>query len=73
MNTPRKLIGDYLIEEHLVTLDQLDKALEIQSQSLHGGHMPLIGATLVKMGVLNEQDLAFALAHQEREDMRIKS
>lgn len=73
MNTPRKLIGDYLIEEHLVTLDQLDKALEIQSRSLNGGHMPPIGATLVKMGVLNEQDLAFALAHQEREDMRIKS
>jgi hypothetical protein len=72
MNTPKKLIGEYLIAAHLVTPDQLDRALKIQAESVHdGGRMPLIGTTLVQMGVLNEHDLAFALADQERDRLRI--
>jgi hypothetical protein len=67
----KKLIGAYLLEQKLVTRDQLEKALEMQANQIDGGHMPLIGTVLLEMGVLNEQDLAFALAQQERDRMRV--
>ncbi len=67
----KKLIGTYLLEQKLVTRDQLEKALEMQANQIVGGHMPLIGTILLEMGALNEQDLAFALAKQERDRMRV--
>ncbi len=71
MEMDKKLIGQYLIEQKLIMPDQLEKGLEIQGSKTEGGHMPLIGTILIEMGAVNDQDLAFALAQQERDRMRV--
>ncbi len=67
----KKLIGQYLIEEKRITPAQLEKALGIQANQIVGGHMPLIGTVLIEMGALDEQNLAFTLAKQEHDRMRV--
>ncbi len=62
-----KLIGEYLVAENKITNDQLQKALEIQANSIHGGKMPLLGTVLVEMGALPERELTETLQHQERD------
>jgi hypothetical protein len=71
MENSVKMIGEYLIADGRIMPAQVQKALEIQADSIQGGHIPLLGTILVQMGAINEQDLAFALEHQERERMRI--
>ncbi len=66
-----KKIGEYLIERNLISRAQLEQALETQAGRIEGGHMPLIGTILVEMGAVNEHDLNFALAEQERDRMRV--
>ncbi|MFH1771589.1 MAG: hypothetical protein ABH872_02125 [Candidatus Omnitrophota bacterium] len=56
---PNKMLGEILVEKGIITKDQLDKALEIQSKA--GG---LIGETLVKLGFANEEAIAQCLARQ---------
>ncbi len=63
----RKLLGQYLMDDHKVTERQIQNALELQAMSLHGGNTPLIGTVLVAMGVANEQDVTSALQRQERD------
>jgi hypothetical protein len=67
----RKLIGQYFIDDRLISQDQLQKALETQANSLQGGNTPLIGTVLVQMGAVNEQDVTFELEKQERDRMRV--
>lgn len=67
----KKLIGQYLLEDKRITPAQLEKALGIQENQVVGGHMPLIGTILIEMGALDEQNLAFSLARQERDRMRV--
>ncbi len=67
----KKMIGQYLIEQKLVTPAQLERALAMQANQIVGGHMPLIGTILIEMGAVKEQDLAFALAEQERDRMHV--
>lgn len=67
----KKLIGQYLLEDKRITKEQLEKALGIQANQVSGGHMPLIGTVLIEMGALDEQNLAFSLARQERDRMRV--
>ena len=64
-------IGEYLIADDLITPEQLKQALELQAARIEREKMPLVGTILVEMGAVNEQDLAFALAEQERDRMRI--
>lgn len=66
----KKLIGQYLIDDKLISVDQLQKALETQASSLQGGVTPLIGTVLVEMGAVEEQDVTFELEKQERDSMR---
>ncbi len=66
----KKLIGQYLVDDKLISKDQLQKALETQANTLSGGVTPLIGTVLVEMGALNEQDVTFELEKQERDRMR---
>lgn len=73
MENSVKMIGEYLIADGRITPAQVQKALEIQAESIQSGHIPLFGTILVQMGAVNEQDLAFALEHQERERMRIQA
>ncbi len=63
----RKLLGQYLMDNHKVTERQIQNALELQAMSLQGGNTPLIGTVLVAMGVANEQDVTSALERQERD------
>ncbi len=63
----KKLIGEYLIAEGKITNDQLQKALEMQANSISGGRMPLLGTVLVEMGAISERDLTATLEQQERD------
>ncbi len=63
----RKLLGQYLMDDHKVTEGQIQNALELQAMSLQGGNTPLIGTVLVAMGVANEQDVTSALKRQEHD------
>jgi hypothetical protein len=67
----KQLIGEYLIHDGLVTADHVERALEAQAARTERGKMPLIGTILIEKGVVNEQDLTFALAEQERDRMRV--
>ncbi len=73
MDASPKLIGEYLIAGERITPEQLQKALELQANSIQGGRMPLLGTVLVQMGAVNQQDLAFALEEQERDRMRVRA
>ncbi len=66
----KKPIGEYLVTDHRITRDQLEKALERQANLLYGGTTPLLGTVLVQMGAVKEQDVTFALEQQERDGMR---
>ncbi len=67
----KKLLGQYLLDEKLISSDQLQKALQVQANSLSGGNTPLIGTVLVQMGAISEQDVTFALEKQQRDQMRM--
>jgi type IV pilus assembly protein PilB len=53
-------LGEILIEENLITEEQLDKALT--EQESHGGRL---GSNLVKLGYISEKQLISALAKQQ--------
>ena len=57
----RPLLGEMLVEEGVITKEQMNKALEIQKQE--GG---LIGIILVSQGVITEQKLVEYLAKQAK-------
>ncbi len=63
----RKPLGQYLLQEHLINQQQLDRALQVQANSFSGANTPLIGTVLVQMGALHEQDVTRALEMQERD------
>lgn len=67
----KKLIGQYLVDENIVSPDQVQRALELQALQLSGSSTPLLGTILVQMGAAKEQDVTFALEHQERDRMRV--
>ncbi|MBI2973074.1 MAG: Flp pilus assembly complex ATPase component TadA, partial [Armatimonadetes bacterium] len=52
-------LGQIMIDEGMITTEQLEKALKIQQRS--GGHL---GRILVEMNIISEQELAQALAIQ---------
>ncbi len=60
----KKLLGEYLIAEKLVTKKQLESALERQAQNIKGGHAPLLGTVLVEMGAIEERALVPILQRQ---------
>lgn len=62
---PKPLLGELLIENHAITQEQLDKAMEIQRKE--GG---LIGIILVNLGFLDEQTLVKYLALQAEKVVR---
>ncbi len=68
----KKLLGQYLMDDHKISDGQIQKALEIQANSLQGGNTPLLGTVLVQMGAVKEQDVTQALQRQsdDRNSMR---
>jgi type IV pilus assembly protein PilB len=55
----KKRIGDMLIDEHVITEEQLQKALPVAREG-----KKKIGETLIEMGFTNENEIANALAVQ---------
>ncbi len=55
----KKRIGDMLIDEHVITQEQLEKALSSARE-----HHKKIGETLIEMGMTTEDDIARALSAQ---------
>lgn len=58
-NKERKLLGQILLERGVISLDKLNKALEIQRRE--GG---LLGELLVKLGYTTEEEIAHCLSLQ---------
>lgn len=63
---PKPLLGEILIENNVITQEQLEKAIEVQKKE--GG---LIGIILVNLGYLDEPTLVKYLARQA--EMVVKS
>ena len=61
----KKLLGQYLVAARKLNDGQIQKALELQANSLMGGNTPLLGTVLVTMGLVNEQDVTEALQKQQ--------
>lgn len=68
----KKLLGQYLKDDHKLSEAQVQKALEMQANRLQGGNTPLLGTLLVQMGLVKEQDVTVALERQsnDRNSMR---
>ena len=52
-------LADFLLEQRLISKEQLQKALEVQADE--GGHL---GEVLVRKGLVSEDDVAFAISGQ---------
>jgi len=59
-------IGDILVEQEVVAPKEIQRALEIQSQS-----MPSIGNILKTMGKVGDRDIATAIETQHRQRMKM--
>jgi signal transduction histidine kinase len=67
MLTPEVLvprIGDTLVEQKLLTNEQLNEALRIQAEEKSKGHSPLIGKVLVDHGFISQDTLSQAITQQ---------
>lgn len=66
--TPEILVprlGDYLVENQFITQEQLDLALQRQSEIQRmGKNAPLLGAILVDMGVIQRSEMDHAITAQ---------
>lgn len=58
--TKRRLLGERLIEKGLITREQLNEALRVQSRTGE-----LLGRVLVKLGMISEGDLNRILEIEE--------
>ncbi len=67
-----KRIGEYLVEENKLKPAQLERALELQANSISGGRMPLLGTILVGMGTIDQATLEQALERQEQDRVPVK-
>lgn len=57
-------IGEFLIEQNVITQDQLEKALGEQKRRTEEGENILLGQTLIEMGFINRETLDRALTEQ---------
>lgn len=55
-------LGDYLIARHWATLQQVEQALQLQRELRQAGVERRLGTLLLMMGLLNQEQLAAALA-----------
>jgi signal transduction histidine kinase len=57
-------IGEYLLDQGLITQDQLTHALEQQKLAADRGQRRLLGATLIEMGLVDRETLDRAITRQ---------
>ena len=62
-----KFIGNYLLEDRALTLEDLDRALQKQLELAMSGQPLKIGDVLVQMGVITPEQLRRALERQARD------
>ena len=65
--TPEVLIprlGDVLVDQGLITKDQLTNALEIQQKLRQEGKSPLLGQVMRELGFIDQQTLDQAITQQ---------
>lgn len=62
-----KFIGNYLLGDRVLTLEDLDRALQKQLELAMAGQPMKIGAVLVGMGVITPEQLRRALERQARD------
>lgn len=62
-----KFIGNYLLEDRALTLEDLDRALQKQLELAMSGQPMKIGDVLVQMGVITPEQLRRALERQARD------
>jgi type IV pilus assembly protein PilB len=58
-DSPDTRLAGFLLEQRLISKDQLEKAFEVQADE--GGHL---GEVLVRKGLVSEDDVAFAISGQ---------
>ncbi len=58
-DSPDSRLAGFLLEQRLISKEQLEKALEVQADE--GGHL---GEMLVRKGLVSEDDVAFAISGQ---------
>lgn len=64
----RKYIGNYLLEDQAIVLEDLDRALQKQITLATQGQVLKIGDVLVEMGLITRAQLDSALARQIRDE-----
>jgi hypothetical protein len=57
-------LGEYLLEQGLLSPDQLEKALKRQTELAELGQRQLLGQTLVKLGFVDRETLDRAITRQ---------
>ncbi|MEN3013288.1 MAG: hypothetical protein ABDH23_01550 [Endomicrobiia bacterium] len=70
--TQQKLLGEILVEEKIITKEQLQEVIEIQSK-----YKEKLGEILIKFGYCKPEEILYALAKQlginlKKEDIKIK-
>lgn len=60
-------IGDFLVTDKKISLQELERALYIQKRRAQVGTKPLLGTVLLENGWVNLQDLEFELVQQQRD------
>ena len=66
MRVLRKFIGNYLLEENVITLEDLDRALQRQLELGARGRPMKLGDVLVEMGLITRAQLEHALERSAR-------
>ncbi len=57
-------LGDYLVQKQLITAENLAEALRFQKSEAVQGRTVLVGQALVRLGLLEQQDLDAAITEQ---------
>jgi two-component system, chemotaxis family, sensor kinase CheA len=55
-------IGEYMVNNHVISQSQVEQALEFQKNGSNTGEPPMIGQILVKMGILSQEKMDAAVA-----------
>jgi type IV pilus assembly protein PilB len=58
----RRRLGEVLVDQRLITQEQLDKALELQQATPAGQQRKKLGAVVIELGFASEREVAEALA-----------
>lgn len=64
---PVALLGNYLLEHHFISSQQLDAAVLAQKRNVQAGIAKKIGEVLIELHALTREQLNYAIREQERD------